>query len=84
MLNQKTAFLESIEFIPKFTESYVYYASMKKTSRGNYEVNFKKIAQPKKHQKTNRQNVIKRTKIVSERGEVFTPVTLQKSVKFTN
>ena len=47
MLNQKTAFLESIEFIPKFTESYVYYASMKKTSRGNYEVNFKKIAQPK-------------------------------------
>ena len=51
MLNQKTAFLESIEFIPKFTESYVYYASMNKTSRGNYEVNLKKIAKPKNFKK---------------------------------
>ena len=43
MLNQETAFLESIEFIPRFTDSHVYFASMKKTSRGRYEVNLEHI-----------------------------------------
>lgn len=47
MLNQETAFLESIEFIPRFTDSHVYFASMKKTSRGRYEVNLEHINDPK-------------------------------------
>jgi len=48
MLHQETAFLESIEFIPRFTESYVYFASMKKISRGRYEVNLEQIVNSKK------------------------------------
>lgn len=47
MLNQETAFLESIEFIPRFTNSHVYFASMKKTSRGRYEVNLEHITNSK-------------------------------------
>jgi len=51
MLNQETAFLESIEFIPRFTDSNVYFASMKKNSRGSYEVNLEHIADSKKSKK---------------------------------
>ena len=46
MLNQDTSFFESVEFIPKFTNSVVYFASMKRKSRGFYSVKFDLISKP--------------------------------------
>ena len=46
MLNQDTSFFESVEYIPKFTNSVVYFASMKRKSRGFYSVKFDLISKP--------------------------------------
>ena len=43
MLNQDTAFFESINYIPRVTNSVVYYASMVRESRGKYAVKFIKF-----------------------------------------
>ena len=43
-----------------------------------------KMTHPKKRQKTNRQQVVKSTKMVSKWDEVFVAETLPKSCKFTN
>ena len=51
MLNQDTAFFDSINYIPKLTNSIVYYASMARESRGRYIVNFIKISNPKSSDK---------------------------------
>lgn len=51
MLNQDTAFFDSINYIPKLTDSIVYYASMARESRGRYIVNFIKISNPKSSDK---------------------------------
>ena len=52
MLNQKTAFYESVNFIPKFTNSIVYFASMQRQSRGCYSVKFDLISKPPYNKKT--------------------------------
>ena len=52
MLNQKTAFYQSVNFIPKFTNSIVYFASMKRESRGCYSVKFDLISKPPYNKKT--------------------------------
>jgi len=52
MLNQKTAFYQSVNFIPKFTNSIVYFASMKRESRGSYSVKFDLISKPPYNKKT--------------------------------
>jgi len=52
MLNQKTAFYQSVNFIPKFTNSIVYFASMKRESRGYYSVKFDLISRPPYDKKT--------------------------------
>lgn len=52
MLNQKTAFYQSVNFIPKFTNSIVYFASMKRESRGCYSVKFDQISKPPYNKKT--------------------------------
>ena len=52
MLNQKTAFYQSVNFIPKFTKSIVYFASMKRESRGCYSVKFDLISKPPYNKKT--------------------------------
>ena len=52
MLNQKTAFYQSVNFIPKFTNSIVYFASMKRESRGSYSVKFDLISKPPYDKKT--------------------------------
>ena len=52
MLNQKTAFYQSVNFIPKFTNSIVYFASMKRESRGCYSVKFDLISKPPHNKKT--------------------------------
>ena len=44
MLNQDTAFFDSINYIPRVTNSVVYYASMVRESRGKYVVKFIKIS----------------------------------------
>ena len=44
MLNQDTAFFDSINYIPRITNSVVYYASMVRESRGKYVVKFIKIS----------------------------------------
>ena len=44
MLNQDTAFFDSINYIPRVTNSVVYYASMVRESRGKYAVKFIKIS----------------------------------------
>ena len=56
MLNQDTAFFDSINYIPKITNSIVYYASMVRESRGKYVVNFIKISNP---QSSNKKSIIK-------------------------
>ena len=56
MLNQDTAFFDSINYIPKITDSIVYYASMARKSRGKYVVKFIKISNPPH---TNNKSIIK-------------------------
>ena len=46
MLNQETPFFESVEYISKFSNSVVYFASMKRKSRGFYSVKFDLISKP--------------------------------------
>lgn len=46
MLNQETAYFQGIEFLPKITNSKVYFMSMKRISRGNYTVEFKHLSSP--------------------------------------
>ena len=52
MLNQKTAFYQSVNFIPKLTNSIVYFASMKREKRGFYSVKFDLISKPPYDKKT--------------------------------
>ncbi len=56
MLNQDTAFFDSISYIPIITNSIVYYASMVRESRGKYVVEFIKISGPPY---TNKKSIIK-------------------------
>ena len=56
MLNQDTAFFDSISYIPIITNSIVYYASMVRESRGKYVVEFIKISSPPY---TNKKSIIK-------------------------
>ena len=56
MLNQDTAFFDSISYIPVITNSQVYYASMVRESRGKYVVEFIKISSPPY---TNKKSIIK-------------------------
>ncbi len=56
MLNQDTAFFDSISYIPVITNSQVYYASMVRESRGKYIVEFIKISSPPH---TNKKPIIK-------------------------
>ena len=56
MLNQDTAFFDSISYIPVITNSQVYYASMVRESRGKYAVEFIKISSPPH---TNKKSIIK-------------------------
>tara|TARA_B110000438_G_scaffold86556_2_gene86034 strand:+ start:45529 stop:46365 length:837 start_codon:yes stop_codon:yes gene_type:complete len=46
MLNQETAFFQGIEFLPKITNSKVYFMSMKRILRGSYTVEFKLLSSP--------------------------------------
>ena len=46
LFNQDTAFFKSVEYLPRIMNSYVYFASMQRTSRGHYSVNFDLISDP--------------------------------------
>ncbi len=51
LLNQDTAFFKSVEYLPRIMNSYVYFASMERTSRGHYSVNFDLISEPNSNSK---------------------------------
>ena len=53
MLNQKTAFYESVEYIPRFVGGFVYFASMERIKRGYYSVRFDLIGKPPFSKKSN-------------------------------
>lgn len=51
LLNQDTAFFKSVEYLPRIMNSYVYFASMQRTKRGHYSVNFDLISEPNSNSK---------------------------------
>lgn len=51
LLNQETAFFKSVEYLPRVMNSYVYFASMERTSRGHYSVDFDLISKPNSNSK---------------------------------
>ena len=51
LLNQDTAFFKSVEYLPRLMNSHVYFASMKRLTRGKYSVRFDLISTPNQNSK---------------------------------